>query len=450
MASTDTYNPSRDDFAAMLDESFAGGNLQESSVIKGKVVAIEKDMAVIDVGLKTEGRVPLREFAGPGRDNEIKVGDTVEVFLDRIENALGEAVLSRDKARREESWGKLEKAFNNNEKVSGVIFNQVKGGFTVDLDGEVAFLPRSQLLDFDEITRVVRLFKERGIDPVRDFKQILYSGGHDATVLAVLNGKVDAGGPTVPYFMMGVSLGGIHTALETVARIAIKRKLAPCCRRALRVEQRNLDEHVGGRLAASRAFTAHHAREQPYRRVPHTRRRQRANRTGGDADVEREIERAVGTSAFARIGRDGDRAGGGGEDEAIPHAVEQHGDDIHLERRADGEQRQRGEQRPESNDGDAERTALIHALREAAQHDHDVATRAPLEGCHRLDERIAPDDPCRRRPGGEVVGGELLPAPGRGETGGVDHVGAGGGLDPACRGSSETAGRRNARTLPGP
>jgi small subunit ribosomal protein S1 len=146
MASTATsYNPTRDDFAAMLDESFAGGNLQESSVIKGKVVAIEKDMAVIDVGLKTEGRVALREFAGPGRESDLKVGDEVEVFLDRIENALGEAVLSRDKARREESWGKLEKAFNNNEKVHGVIFNQVKGGFTVDLDGAVAFLPRSQV-----------------------------------------------------------------------------------------------------------------------------------------------------------------------------------------------------------------------------------------------------------------------------------------------------------------
>src|SRR5947199_9951 len=146
MASTATsYSPSRDDFAAMLDESFAGGNLQESSVIKGIVVAIEKDMAVIDVGLKTEGRVALLEFAGPGKESELKVGDEVEVFLDRIENALGEAVLSRDKARREESWGKLEKAFNNNEKVHGVIFNQVKGGFTVDLDGAVAFLPRSQV-----------------------------------------------------------------------------------------------------------------------------------------------------------------------------------------------------------------------------------------------------------------------------------------------------------------
>src|SRR5215510_2267512 len=131
-----SLTPTRDDFAAMLDESFGGG-LQESSVVKGKVVAIEKDMAVIDVGLKTEGRVALREFSGPGRESDLKIGDEVEVFLDRIENALGEAVLSRDKARREESWGKLEKAFQNNEKVNGI--------FTVDLDGAVAFLPRSQV-----------------------------------------------------------------------------------------------------------------------------------------------------------------------------------------------------------------------------------------------------------------------------------------------------------------
>jgi small subunit ribosomal protein S1 len=137
--------PSREDFAAMLDESFNQGGLQEGSVIKGTVVGIEKDMAVIDVGLKTEGRVAIREFTGPGRGNEIKIGDTVEVYLDRIENALGEAVLSRDKARREESWGKLEKSFTANEKVQGTIFNQVKGGFTVDLDGAVAFLPRSQV-----------------------------------------------------------------------------------------------------------------------------------------------------------------------------------------------------------------------------------------------------------------------------------------------------------------
>ena len=144
MAQAAAAAPSREDFAAMLDESFGEGH-QEGSVVKGTVVGIEKDMAVIDVGLKTEGRVALREFAGPGRQSDLKIGDTVEVYLERVENALGEAVLSRDKARREESWGKLEKAFNSNEKVSGVIFNQVKGGFTVDLDGAVAFLPRSQV-----------------------------------------------------------------------------------------------------------------------------------------------------------------------------------------------------------------------------------------------------------------------------------------------------------------
>ncbi len=146
MATAAAQAPSREDFAAMLEESFAhGGTPSEGTVVKGKIVGIEKDMAVIDVGAKTEGRVALREFAGPGRQAALKVGDEVEVYLERVENALGEAVLSRDKARREESWGKLEKAFNSQEKVSGVIFNQVKGGFTVDLDGAVAFLPRSQV-----------------------------------------------------------------------------------------------------------------------------------------------------------------------------------------------------------------------------------------------------------------------------------------------------------------
>ncbi|MCF4123889.1 30S ribosomal protein S1 [Methylobacterium sp. SyP6R] len=136
---------SREDFAALLEESFREHEITEGSVVKGRVVAIEKDVAVIDIGAKTEGRVALKEFTGPGRDQPIAVGDEVEVYVDRIENALGEAVISRDKARREESWVKLEKAFENNERVSGTIFNQVKGGYTVDLDGAVAFLPRSQV-----------------------------------------------------------------------------------------------------------------------------------------------------------------------------------------------------------------------------------------------------------------------------------------------------------------
>jgi len=109
------------------------------------VVGIEKDLAVIDVGLKMEGRVPIKEFGIGGKPGEIKVGDTVEVYLERVENALGEAVLSREKAKREESWTRLEKQFEKGEKVQGVIFNKVKGGFTVDLDGAVAFLPGSQV-----------------------------------------------------------------------------------------------------------------------------------------------------------------------------------------------------------------------------------------------------------------------------------------------------------------
>ncbi|MGL4634713.1 MAG: 30S ribosomal protein S1, partial [Beijerinckiaceae bacterium] len=135
----------RDDFAALLDEAFGKTDMLEGSVIKGKVVAIEKDMAVVDVGLKTEGRIALKEFANPDKTNTLKVGDTVEVYLERIENAMGEAVISRDKARREESWVKLEQAFEKQEKVDGTIFNTVKGGYTVDLDGAVAFLPRSQV-----------------------------------------------------------------------------------------------------------------------------------------------------------------------------------------------------------------------------------------------------------------------------------------------------------------
>ncbi|GJD72720.1 MULTISPECIES: 30S ribosomal protein S1 [Methylobacterium] len=138
-------SPSRDDFAALLEESFLQHEITEGSVVKGRVVAIEKDVAVIDIGAKTEGRVALKEFNGPGREGELAVGDEVEVYVDRIENALGEAVISRDKARREESWVKLEKAFEANERVTGAIFNQVKGGYTVDLDGAVAFLPRSQV-----------------------------------------------------------------------------------------------------------------------------------------------------------------------------------------------------------------------------------------------------------------------------------------------------------------
>jgi small subunit ribosomal protein S1 len=137
-------NPTREDFGALLDESMGENNFFEGAVVNGRVVGFEKDFIVIDVGLKTEGRIPVKEFSGPGREVP-KVGDTVEVYLERIENAVGDAVLSREKARREESWVKLERAFKANEKVDGTIFSVVKGGYTVDLDGATAFLPRSQV-----------------------------------------------------------------------------------------------------------------------------------------------------------------------------------------------------------------------------------------------------------------------------------------------------------------
>ncbi len=139
-------NPSRDDFAALLDEQLAGRDLVEGQVIQGKVVGLEKDFVIIDVGLKTEGRIPLKEFAEPGDGKpSIKVGDTVEVYLERVENAMGEAVISREKARREEAWTRLEGVFAKQEPVMGAIVGRVKGGFTVDLGGASAFLPGSQV-----------------------------------------------------------------------------------------------------------------------------------------------------------------------------------------------------------------------------------------------------------------------------------------------------------------
>ena len=142
---TDTLTPSRDDFAALLDEQLQGRDFGEGQVVHGRVVGIEKDIVIIDVGLKTEGRIAMREF-GQGDDAALpKVGDNVEVYLERVENALGEAVISRDKARREEAWTRLEAVFAEGQPVNGAIVGRVKGGFTVDLGGAVAFLPGSQV-----------------------------------------------------------------------------------------------------------------------------------------------------------------------------------------------------------------------------------------------------------------------------------------------------------------
>src|ERR1700749_550487 len=166
-------SPSRDDFAAMLEQSFQTQSPQEGAVIRGTIVSIENDFAMVDVDLKTEGRIALKEFSMPGLPVELKVGDEVEVYLERVENALGEAVLSRDKARREESWIKLERAFNEQTRVTGIIFGRVKGGFTVDLDGAVAFLPGSQvdvrpmrdvgpLMNQPQLFQILKMDRRRG------------------------------------------------------------------------------------------------------------------------------------------------------------------------------------------------------------------------------------------------------------------------------------------------
>ena len=152
--------PAKESFAALLDESLGVGvSGLEGTVIKGRVISIENDAALIDVGLKSEGRVPLKEFIAGGTEPELHVGDIVEVYLERMEDKNGEAQLSREKARREEAWTQLDKSFQANDRVTGVIFGRVKGGFTVDLNGAVAFLPGSQV----------------DIRPVRDITPLLGS-----------------------------------------------------------------------------------------------------------------------------------------------------------------------------------------------------------------------------------------------------------------------------------
>ncbi|MFC7333952.1 30S ribosomal protein S1 [Rhodocista pekingensis] len=147
----------KESFAALLEESFGTADSLEGTVVKGRILSIDNDMVLIDVGLKSEGRVALKEFAVPGQPVELKAGDTVEVYLERMEDKNGEAVLSREKAKREEAWTLLEKSFNDQARVTGVIFGRVKGGFTVDLNGAVAFLPGSQV----------------DIRPVRDISPLL-------------------------------------------------------------------------------------------------------------------------------------------------------------------------------------------------------------------------------------------------------------------------------------
>ena len=135
----------KENFADLLAESFDESVTIEGSVVRGIIVSVDKDAVIIDVGLKSEGRVPIKEFTPPGQEPSITIGDEVEVYVERMEDRNGQAMLSREKARREEAWAALELAHDKQERVTGVIFGKVKGGFTVDLDGATAFLPGSQV-----------------------------------------------------------------------------------------------------------------------------------------------------------------------------------------------------------------------------------------------------------------------------------------------------------------
>ena len=150
---------SLEDFSKLLEASFEKNACQEGQVIQGTVVGVESDTIVVDVGMKTEGRIPSEEFCASGKDHDLVIGDTVDVYLERIENALGDAVLSREKARREESWTNLLVSQKENKIVEGVINGKVKGGFTVDLDGAQAFLPGSQV----------------DVRPIRDMRPLMYT-----------------------------------------------------------------------------------------------------------------------------------------------------------------------------------------------------------------------------------------------------------------------------------
>ena len=165
--------PTTEDFEAMLEESLGPEGKFDGKVVKGTIIAVDKEAATIDIGLKAEGRIPLKEFAAHGQSAELNVGDTVEVFVERIENAKGEAMLSREKARREEAWTVLEKSYEAEERVNGIIFGRVKGGFTVDLSGAVAFLPGSQvdvrpirdvspLMNIEQPFQILKMDRKRG------------------------------------------------------------------------------------------------------------------------------------------------------------------------------------------------------------------------------------------------------------------------------------------------
>jgi len=229
-------NPTRDDFAALLEETLGDADGFEGRVVKGTVTAIENDLAVIDVGLKSEGRIPLREFAMPGQKADLKVGDEVEVYVDRVENVHGEAMLSRDRARREAAWDTLETEFAKTARVEGVIFGRVKGGFTVDLNGAVAFLPGSQvdirpvrdvspLMDIPQPFQILKMDRKRGNIVVsrRAILEETRAEQRSGLILSLAEGQViDGTVKNITDYGAFVDLGGIDGLLH-VTDLSYKR-----------------------------------------------------------------------------------------------------------------------------------------------------------------------------------------------------------------------------------
>ena len=229
-------HPTRDDFAALLELTLGGADSFEGRVVKGTVTGIENDLAVIDVGLKSEGRVPLREFAMPGQKADLKVGDEVEVFVDRVENIHGEAMLSRDRARREAAWDTLETEFAKTARVEGVIFGRVKGGFTVDLNGAVAFLPGSQvdirpvrdvtpLMDIPQPFQILKMDRKRGNIVVsrRAILEETRAEQRSGLILSLAEGQIiDGVVKNITDYGAFVDLGGIDGLLH-VTDLSYKR-----------------------------------------------------------------------------------------------------------------------------------------------------------------------------------------------------------------------------------
>jgi len=233
-------NPTRDDFAAMLEQTLGSADGFEGRVVIGTVTAIENDLAVIDVGLKSEGRVPLREFAMPGQKADLKVGDEVQVYVDRVENSHGEAMLSRDRARREAAWDTLETEFAKTARVEGVIFGRVKGGFTVDLNGAVAFLPGSQvdirpvrdvtpLMDIPQPFQILKMDRKRGNIVVsrRAVLEETRAEQRSGLILSLAEGQViDGVVKNITDYGAFVDLGGIDGLLH-VTDLSYKRVQHP-------------------------------------------------------------------------------------------------------------------------------------------------------------------------------------------------------------------------------